>query len=237
MRDVYSKYWITARDKKYGFSLYDRNLCNDVNNQTPEKGKLLEVAVGTGEFADFFVRQNYEVHGVDISDRLIEKCKKVNSRIIAKVGDAEELDYKSDLFDCVYCFHSSWYFPNLFKAIDEMIRVTKPGGYVHFDIMNKENSIIKKAYRGELFECNTYVGHLYRIAKNIIKKIINRGTEMWTFQVHYTPTCPEEIVKQLNNMSISNYKVKIKEKNNNIREIKCDDKIENYYRLVFCIKK
>ena len=26
MRDIYSKYWITSREKKYGFLEYDKNL-------------------------------------------------------------------------------------------------------------------------------------------------------------------------------------------------------------------
>lgn len=32
MRDIYSKYWITSREKKYGFLEYDKNLIEYIIN-------------------------------------------------------------------------------------------------------------------------------------------------------------------------------------------------------------
>jgi len=37
MRDIYSRYWITAREKIYGFSEYDRNLCKLILELSPPK--------------------------------------------------------------------------------------------------------------------------------------------------------------------------------------------------------
>lgn len=132
MRDVYSKGWITAREEIYGFLEYDKNLCKYIcEHVNTNAGKLLEVAIGTGyPFGDFFQKAGYSVYGIDISPDLIDKCRQLNPNINCKVGDAEDLDYPDDFFDCVYCFHSTWYFPNLNKAIDEMLRVTRPGGGV-----------------------------------------------------------------------------------------------------------
>src|SRR5690242_8755206 len=131
MRSVYSGYWLGARDKIYGFMAYDRQLCEYVSAQVAGQGTVLEVAIGTGyPIADYLQQAGHEVHGVDISPELVDRCHELNPAIQAKVGDAENLDYPDATFDVTYCFHSTWYFPNLARAIGEMVRVTKPGGSV-----------------------------------------------------------------------------------------------------------
>ena len=48
MRDVYSKYWITAREKRYGVSRYDELVCNYIHENLPKNQRILEAAIGTG---------------------------------------------------------------------------------------------------------------------------------------------------------------------------------------------
>ena len=75
---------------------------------------MLEVAIGTGyPIADHLQKAGHEVHGIDISPDLVRRCRELNPAIQAKVGDAEHLEYPDATFDATYCFHSSWYFPNL----------------------------------------------------------------------------------------------------------------------------
>lgn len=129
VKDVYSRYWISAREKKYGFMEYDKNLCKYISDLIPPNKQILEVAIGTGyPVADFFQKKGYLVHGIDLSPALIQKCKTINSDIECKVGDAENIEYPDNYFDLSYCFHSTWLFPDLKKALDEMLRVTKQGG-------------------------------------------------------------------------------------------------------------
>jgi SAM-dependent methyltransferase len=51
-------------------------------------------------------------------------------------ADVEVLPYANDVFDSVYCISSSWYFPDLGRALNEMTRVRKPGGRIVFDVIN-----------------------------------------------------------------------------------------------------
>ena len=37
MKNIYSKYWIDARERKYGFLEYDKNLCHYICNNVPKK--------------------------------------------------------------------------------------------------------------------------------------------------------------------------------------------------------
>lgn len=194
-KNVYSKYWITAREKIYGFMEYDKNLCNYVCGRIPKGKKVLEVAVGTGyPFADIFQKLGYIVYGIDISPELIDKCRQTNPLIDCKVGDAEYLDYPDDQFDCTYCFHSTWYFPDLTKAIDEMLRVTHPGGLIIFDIQNRNNKDINRAYRKRLSP-DTGMKRIFRYTKNIAKVFLHRGTPVWYSFVYEVPTYPGVIYK------------------------------------------
>ena len=105
MKKVYSQYWMTARERIYGFGAYDKALCSYIT-QAVSSGNLLEVAVGTGfPFADFFRQRDYCVSGVDIAKNLISKCAALHPDVRVCVGDAEDLCYRDGYFDCVYCFH------------------------------------------------------------------------------------------------------------------------------------
>lgn len=67
MRDIYSKYWITARDKKYKDLPYDEFLINLIDSKNIE-GDYLEIAIGTGiPFGRYFYKKCKDFTGIDIS--------------------------------------------------------------------------------------------------------------------------------------------------------------------------
>jgi ubiquinone/menaquinone biosynthesis C-methylase UbiE len=132
LKDKYSVKWITAR-KEYGITGHEKYMISLVKDFCP-KGLLLDVGIGTGEpFAERFIKDGYDVEGVDIAENLLEICR--SKGIKASFGNAEQkLDYGDNCFDLVYCFNSTWYFKNIEKAIAEMIRVSKK--WVIFDIID-----------------------------------------------------------------------------------------------------
>ena len=72
-----------------------------------------------------------DVYGVDISVTQLTNCRKlVTSRqwpVDLFLGKAEELPFKSDSFDSVFHIGGINFFSDKKKAIDEMIRVARPG--------------------------------------------------------------------------------------------------------------
>ena len=187
---------------------YDKNLCNYIIKNADKKKSILEVAIGTGfPFGDFFQKQGYNVHGIDIAPTLIEKCKKLNSKIICKVGDAENIEYPDDFFNCTYSFHSTFYFPDLCKVVDEMIRVTSPNGLIIFDIQNKHNRECIDAYKKRVSGKNTVFGKFFTYLKDILKIISRNGVPDWTNTIHEVPIYPEIIYKHLEGIGIKKYQV------------------------------
>jgi SAM-dependent methyltransferase len=197
MTTVYSGYWMGARDKIYGFMAYDRSLCDQVSAGLAPGGKVLEVAIGTGyPIADHLQQAGHEVHGVDISPDLVRRCRELNPAIVAKVGDAENLDYPAATFDATYCFHSSWYFPDLPRAIGEMVRVTRPGGTVLLDIQNASNAQVDAAYRKRLYRIRPGLRARTELhARNLAKVALRRGTPNWHAVNFEVPTDPAVVLR------------------------------------------
>lgn len=119
----------------------------------PLGGRLLETSIGTGPNLPYFVIHPgvTEIHGLDISAGQLAQCQRYAQKRGWQVelthGNAEELPYRDSSFDAVFHFGGINFFNDMKKAVDEMIRVVKPGGKVVF---SDEGEQIAKAYEWTL---------------------------------------------------------------------------------------
>ena len=237
MKEVYPKYWITAREKIYGFSEYDKNLCRFISERVPAGEKLLEVAIGTGyPIAEFLQKAGYSICGIDISEELIQKCRQLNPNIKCMIGDVENLPYRDSSFGCTYCFHSTWYFPNLAKAIDEMLRVTRSPGVIIFDIQNLNEKKTEAAHRKRL-AASRITGKMIRYGKNMAKIILRRGTPVWHSIVYEVPTYPESLYEHFRQIEISDFQVMVRRDDHTLQLRNEKRSFRDYDRLVFVVNK
>ena len=140
MKNIYSKNWSRKR-KEYGVGQYDKDLIHELSKKV-KNGKILEVGIGDGfPYSNVLDEMGYEVYGIDISPKLIDMVKESLPNINVKLGDAEYLEFEDNFFDAVFCFRSTWYFPNVIKAIREMLRIVNKNGIVMFDIQNLKHPI------------------------------------------------------------------------------------------------
>ena len=239
MRSTYSKYWKNARKNVYGFMEYDKAFITLIESFSNKLGKILEVAIGTGEpIPNNLQKIGYSVYGIDISDRLIDECKKNNENIRCEVGDAEQLKIANAEFDLIYCVHSSWFIPDLNKAVTEMVRVSKRGGVVLFDILNMHNREIEKIYRFHIFENGTAIGMLYKTIKNSVKFILQKGTQDWPFVISQTPSDPIAIYDMLQNrLNVEQINIYAWHEESMIDLGSVNKQYEEYSRLIFVVKK
>lgn len=100
-----------------------------------EKGHLLDVACGTGDFSIAALRAGVrKVTGIDISENMVEVGRKkiaeagLSSVIDLRTGDSEKMEFTEGVFDVVTVAFGVRNFEHLELGLKEMQRVLKPGG-------------------------------------------------------------------------------------------------------------
>jgi len=96
--------------------------------------RLLDAACGTGNLAVIASRAGCEVHGLDIATNLIgqarARARGEGLNINYREGDAEALPYEDASFDVVVSMYGVMFTPQPERIVDELRRVTKPGGMI-----------------------------------------------------------------------------------------------------------
>ncbi|HZM74849.1 MAG TPA: class I SAM-dependent methyltransferase [Candidatus Limnocylindrales bacterium] len=240
MRDVYSKYWMTAREQKYGFLDYDRHLCDLITSSVKGESRLLEVGIGTGyPVADFLQKAGYEIHGIDIAPSLIERCKELNPAIHASVGDAENLDFADNEFDATYCFHSLWVIPNVKQAISEMVRVTKLSGFLCFDAQNSAHPAIAEEFAKRVAALRPSIGaRLELYARNVAKVVLRRGNPNWHAVNYEVPLSVGEVLDHLAALGLEDLRVFGRhEEDQSLEELSGTGDFPSFQRLVIACRR
>jgi ubiquinone/menaquinone biosynthesis C-methylase UbiE len=92
----------------------------------------LDVGCGTGFLALELAARGHQVVGVDFAPAMIEEARrKATARGLSvrfEEADAEQLPFAPGSFDLVISRHLLWTLPHPLAAIDEWIRVLRPGG-------------------------------------------------------------------------------------------------------------
>ncbi len=101
--------------------------------------QVLEVCIGTGANLPFIAQRigpTGKIYGIDISEGMLAQAQKKLAAIPCPVklrwGNAEELPYPNDYFDAVLHLGAMNFITDRKKAIDEMVRVAKPGAKIAF---------------------------------------------------------------------------------------------------------
>ncbi len=108
----------------------------------PENCMVLDAGCGTGSIGALLQMMGFNnIHGIDISDGMLEKARSKTLYGFDTYGTLEKMDLnqklpiESDRYDVVTCGGSISAGAHVqYKAIYELIRVTKPGGILSFTV-------------------------------------------------------------------------------------------------------
>jgi SAM-dependent methyltransferase len=103
----------------------------------PEGARVLDVGCGTGEVISRVARlfPRASLTGVDLEESHLERARAKNAELGDRVGfqrdDALELSFHDAQFDLAISRHVLQALPEARRALQEMVRVLKPGGRLH----------------------------------------------------------------------------------------------------------
>jgi demethylmenaquinone methyltransferase / 2-methoxy-6-polyprenyl-1,4-benzoquinol methylase len=136
------------------------------NLAAPEKGsRVLDLATGTGDIAFAVRSRGAVVVGLDVTSRMIELAKNKAAASTGGpafvVGDMVSLPFTSESFDLVTTGYGLRNVPDLTAAVDEMLRVLKPGGRaLSLDFNRPANRAVRAVYLGYLSLVGAALGWL-----------------------------------------------------------------------------
>lgn len=121
----------------------------------PKGGRVLEVSIGPGVNLPYLVGRADvgEIFGLDISLGQLKRCREYVAHrswdVQLQLGNAEQLPYQDSTFDGIFHIGGINFFNNKKKAIDEMIRVARPGARVLIaDEYEKGAQVYEKLFPG-----------------------------------------------------------------------------------------
>ncbi|MFE5324418.1 class I SAM-dependent methyltransferase [Paenibacillus sp. NPDC056579] len=122
------------------------------------KGKeVLDAGCGVGAFSEPLVKQN-KVYGVDFSEKSLEHA--AARGLITQTDDLTNLHFEDGKFDVVLCIGVIQLIEQYMSVIQELARVTKPGGTLLIQTLHK-GSIQRKVLR--LFEKSKKFDQMYAL--------------------------------------------------------------------------
>jgi SAM-dependent methyltransferase len=92
--------------------------------------RVLDAAAGDGNAALAAARRGAEVDACDLSPRMVERGKARCPAAFWRVADVQELPYDDGEFDAVLSSFGAHLAPKPSQAAGELVRVTRPGGFV-----------------------------------------------------------------------------------------------------------
>ncbi len=139
---------------------YDHDLTQEIPSRGPEvsvefftryvagEAKILDAGAGTGIVGEILAGQGYTgLVAMDLSQGMLEKARKRNVyRELHQTVMGEPLDFATDSFDATICVGVFTVGHAPASSLDELVRVTRPGGYIVFTLHTDtyENSGFKE---------------------------------------------------------------------------------------------
>jgi SAM-dependent methyltransferase len=104
-------------------------LLADLTLVAPGK-RVLDAAAGDGNVALAAAGRDAEVDACDLAPRMVERGKERCPAAFWRVADVQELPYDDGEFDAVLSSFGAQLAPDPRLAAEELVRVTRPGGFV-----------------------------------------------------------------------------------------------------------
>jgi SAM-dependent methyltransferase len=97
--------------------------------------RILDIGCGVGMYTSAFMRYTPHVFGVEIEQERACEAQQHAAGII--VSPAERLPFADDTYDMLFSHEVLEHVDNDRRCVDEMVRITRPGGYIVVFVPNR----------------------------------------------------------------------------------------------------
>ena len=156
-------------EKLYHFikSIALKNKLNLINSLQFQKGKILDIGAGTGEFLSVAKNDGWQTIGVEPSDKAKAIAK---SKGVSFVEQTSELENQS--FDVISMWHVLEHVPDLDKQIKELKRLLKPTGTLIIAVPNFKS--FDAQHYGKFWAAYDVPIHFWHFSKTAIKMLFEK---------------------------------------------------------------
>lgn len=133
--DQWAKEYDADLDEGFGY-LGPQRAVEYFIKYVPQNARVLDAGAGTGLVGELLAGRGYkDLVAMDLSKGMLEEAKKKNAyREFHQMVMGKTLDYATDSFDAVISIGVLTIGHALASSFDELIRVTRPGGYIVFSL-------------------------------------------------------------------------------------------------------
>ena len=106
------------------------------------KGKIIELGCGTGHWTEWLSRQEFEVYGIDIAEKMLDKARSKNIlNCKFEIMSMTDLKFEDNSVENIIAITSLEFSVDLDKTFSEIKRVLKPNGYLITAVLNSKSVI------------------------------------------------------------------------------------------------
>ncbi len=135
-----------------------------INDYHPQKGNLLDIGAGTGDFLNTAQNKGWTITGIEPNEKARNIAKSKNVTL------SENLELLADnSFDVITMWHVLEHVPNVENQIAQLKRLLKPHGTIFIAVPNFKS--YDANYYGNFWAAYDVPRHLWHFSKTAIQKL------------------------------------------------------------------
>ncbi len=156
-------------EKAYHFvkAIALKNKLNLINSLQPNKGKILDIGAGTGEFLSVAQQNGWQITGLEPSDKAKQIAINKGVSFVASVSQLEDRS-----FDVITMWHVLEHVPDLEHQIKELKRLLKPTGSLIIAVPNFKS--FDAQHYGKFWAAYDVPIHFWHFSKTAIQKLFQK---------------------------------------------------------------
>jgi len=138
-----------------------------INSYQFDKGRILDIGAGTGDFLSVAKNDGWEIIGIEPSDKAKEIASKKGVTFVANTSELE-----NHSFDVITMWHVLEHVPDLDYQIKELKRLLKPNGTLIVAVPNFKSFDAK--YYGTFWAAYDVPIHFWHFSKTSLKMLFEK---------------------------------------------------------------